>query len=210
MTLMEINALLPDGGSDKGRLDHSFKGKSYLDVYETIMRPKKYEKVTLLEIGVCSGISLILWQKYFPGGNIYGIDVDPECAALNCDIDRIEVFIGSQADPVFLSAVADKTGVLDFVIDDGSHFNEFTLESFKGLWPAVKPGGWYIIEDLLCSYGPPNPDWPGMRHNARTDWNQTREPINTWLHGLIQTMDKLQGDIRQIQIHPMQIFIQKI
>lgn len=210
MTLMEINALLPDGGSDKGRLDHSFKGESYLDVYETIMRPKQNDKITLLEIGVCSGISLALWSKYFPKGKICGMDIDHNCAKLNGTIDRVNVYIGSQSDHFDLYALVKHTGPLDFVIDDGSHFNEFTLKSFKCLWPSVKPGGWYIIEDLLCSYGPPNPDWPGMRYNARTDWNQTREPINTWLHGLIETMDKLQGDIRQIQIHPMQIFIQKV
>jgi hypothetical protein len=40
----------------------------------------------------------------------------------------------------------------DIIIDDGSHVGEHILTSFKILWSTVKPGGYYIIEDLHSIY----------------------------------------------------------
>ena len=39
------------------------------------------------------------------------------------------------------------------MIDDGSHINTDIITTFNELWPHVKPGGFYCIEDLNTSYG---------------------------------------------------------
>jgi hypothetical protein len=44
-----------------------------------------------------------------------------------------------------------KTG-WDFVVDDGSHVPVHMLLTFKMLWPYVRPGGMYVIEDNGFSY----------------------------------------------------------
>jgi hypothetical protein len=44
------------------------------------------------------------------------------------------------------------------VIDDGSHLGRHVRASFAGLWAAVKPGGWYVIEDLQAAS---DPRWEG-------------------------------------------------
>jgi len=40
----------------------------------------------------------------------------------------------------------------DLIIDDGGHTMDQQITSLKHLWKAVKPGGYYILEDLQTSY----------------------------------------------------------
>jgi hypothetical protein len=42
----------------------------------------------------------------------------------------------------------------DIVIDDGSHLGQDQITSLLTLWPFVKPGGCYIVEDIHTSYLP--------------------------------------------------------
>ena len=40
----------------------------------------------------------------------------------------------------------------DIIIDDGSHVPKHMLLTFRHLWPYVRPGGMYVIEDIGFSY----------------------------------------------------------
>ena len=42
-------------------------------------------------------------------------------------------------------------GLLDVVIDDGSHFVDDMIGSFRLLFERVAPGGLYVIEDIHCA-----------------------------------------------------------
>jgi Methyltransferase domain len=104
-----------------------------------------------LEIGVSQGGSLQLWRTYFGGrAVIFGVDIDPRCAAVN-DPD-LNVRIGSQADPAFLSAVVEEMGGVDIVLDDGSHIAQHQRASLDVLWPLLSEGGLYVIEDAQTAY----------------------------------------------------------
>jgi hypothetical protein len=46
-----------------------------------------------------------------------------------------------------------KYGSFDLVVDDGSHMWEHQLNLFRYLYAFVRPGGYYILEDLDTSYG---------------------------------------------------------
>ena len=37
---------------------------------------------------------------------------------------------------------------MDLVIDDGDHSWAGNTKTIEALWPLVKPGGWYVIEDV--------------------------------------------------------------
>lgn len=78
--------------TDKAAKDHTFRGYSYLDVYERYFRPLKRRPINLLEIGVKEGRSLRLWKAYFPKAKIYGLDIDPACKQY--EEDRISIEIG--------------------------------------------------------------------------------------------------------------------
>jgi hypothetical protein len=132
-------------GADKSSAGHSFAW-----IYERYVAEWRKRRVTLLEIGVWRGASLRMWRDYFPRGRIFGIDVDPGAAAHAGD--RIEVFIGDQTDPELLRRLVARTGPLDVVVDDGGHRVEQQMPSLAFLWPHLKPGGIYIIEDTHTSY----------------------------------------------------------
>ena len=43
-------------------------------------------------------------------------------------------------------------GDFDIIIDDGGHKNTQILKSFQALWPILKRGGSYFIEDLQVGW----------------------------------------------------------
>ena len=129
----------------------------YTPVYQELMRPWRGKPVRLLEVGVGGyagvpgGESLRMWESYFRRGRIFGIDVYDKTALSG---GRVQVFQCSQVDAQRLAAMAQEVGPFDFIIDDGSHLNAHQIETFGILWPCLKDGGAYIVEDVQTSYWP--------------------------------------------------------
>ncbi|MDG1697418.1 MAG: class I SAM-dependent methyltransferase [Polaribacter sp.] len=131
-------------------------GHFYTQHYQLHFKKFKYKKINLLEIGVggyknpfSGGNSLRMWKKYFPFGNIFSIDIYDKSPIQE---RKIKIFKGSQVDDFFLNSVLKETGDLDLIIDDGSHINEHVIQTFKLLFPKLKKGGIYVIEDTQTSY----------------------------------------------------------
>lgn len=212
-------------GTDKGDQNHQFNGISYLDVYEQYFSPLRYEDINILEIGVSRGLSLKTWKEYFPNANIFGMDIDSDCK--QHEDERISIEIGSQVDKNALQNISDKAnGEFDIIIDDGSHVNKYTLESFNFLFQKVKKGGIYAIEDLRQSYieldkigpdGLPTEGgqgvrhfWAGMKYNPVTDsLDNNREDMSNFFENIIRDIDHQQGQIQSIQFWSMMCFILK-
>jgi len=130
----------------------------YTKHYETHFKKLRFKKIKLLEIGVggfedpfSGGNSLRMWKRYFPFGIIYSIDIYDKSSH---EEDRIRIFKGSQTDEDFLMNVIKETSEIDLIIDDGSHINEHVIATFKILFPFLKKGGIYVIEDTQTSYWP--------------------------------------------------------
>ena len=79
------------------------KNQVYLDNYERLFSGIKNEKITLLELGIFRGESLLLWENYFSNGKIIGIDI--KTANVPSKRGRIFEFQGYQQDTDFLDAV---------------------------------------------------------------------------------------------------------
>ena len=131
-------------------------GHFYLPHYQRHFRRFKFKRIKLLEIGVggyehhnYGGHSLRMWKSYFPFAKIFALDIYDKSALQE---KRIDIFKGSQIDGAFLNSVVAKTGDLDIIIDDGSHINEHVIETFKLMFPTLKDGGIYVIEDTQTSY----------------------------------------------------------
>ncbi|MCF8262265.1 MAG: class I SAM-dependent methyltransferase [Melioribacteraceae bacterium] len=145
-----LNKLALIYGTDK------FNSHYYTPHYQKHLKRFKYKKINLLEIGVggyenplLGGKSLRMWRRYFPFAKIFAIDIYEKSAL---EETRIKIFRGSQVDKTFLESVVNKIGEIDVIIDDGSHQNEHVINSFKILFPKLKDGGYYIVEDTQTSY----------------------------------------------------------
>jgi demethylmacrocin O-methyltransferase len=131
-------------------------GHFYTQHYQKHFRDFKLKKIMLLEIGVggyekpdSGATSLRMWKKYFPFGKIYAIDIYDKSLLQE---KRIKIFKGSQIDVPFLDKCIDEIGSLDLIVDDGSHINEHVIKTFNILFPKLKDGGIYVVEDTQTSY----------------------------------------------------------
>lgn len=93
-----------------------------------------------------------MWRRLLPATELWEAEVDGKCIdAHRAELRRLGIhpLVGDQADPATLRSWLDESGGgFDAVIDDRGHTNEQILASFKSLWPQVKPGGIYFMEDL--------------------------------------------------------------
>src|SRR5712692_6965308 len=119
-----LNDIAVGTGTDKSDRWHG-----YTQAYEEYLEPWRRRPLTLLEIGVGEGASLRMWRAYFPNARIFGLDRDPACRSIAGD--GIEVCTGDQCDAGFLTAVAERIGAPDLIIDDGSHVGEHQIRSFE-------------------------------------------------------------------------------
>jgi hypothetical protein len=126
---------------------------NYTPFYHSIFNRDRFNFKNILEIGVRTGASHKMWYDYFVNANIYGVD---NCSEISWEEmqknenDRIKIFVGSQDDKKFLEKSFDGI-VFDAIIDDGGHGSWQQQISFATLFPQLKSGGYYIIEDISVS-----------------------------------------------------------
>jgi hypothetical protein len=132
--------------TDKGTVVSECHG--YTEFYHDIFNKCNNRYVNILEIGVCDGGSLKMYDAFFNGKcNIYALDIEDKS---KYDTDNIHTFICDQGSREDLKNFKDKIGDIkfDFIIDDGSHICEHQTTSFYCLHDLLKKDGVYIIEDL--------------------------------------------------------------
>ena len=128
-------------------------GHDYVEVYELFFAPIRHQAERVFEIGVLYGDSMRLWEAYFPNAKIFGIDIEDTSEH---DTDRITTFVADQSDREQLGRfIETHGGDFDIVIDDGGHSMEQQQVSFGYLFPFVRPGGYYVIEDIHTSFFDP-------------------------------------------------------
>lgn len=147
-------ATIPSAGAPKEI--RSNIGHKYAAHYDAHFSPFRYREINVLEIGVggfgdlhAGGESLRMWKEYFPQAQVVSLDYYDKTALQE---DRIRIYHGSQDDAALLKRMHEECGGFDLIIDDGSHCCAHVLTSFKCLFPLLKSGGIYAIEDLQTSY----------------------------------------------------------
>ena len=133
---------------------------SYQTMYGRFLLPYYYEHPTMkmLEIGLgCNmnygpGASVTLYKTLFPQAELWEAEFVERCVKEYKGSEMlkgINVLTGDQGDYATLDRwISDSGGNFDVVIDDGGHQNCQIWNSFTKLWPTVKPGGLYFIEDM--------------------------------------------------------------
>jgi hypothetical protein len=150
-----LTALADRYGSDKGSAKHR-----YTELYHMLFHPYRDRAVNFLEMGLLIGgpehgasadretkdlPSIRMWLEFFSKARIHGLDVSDfswfhhdRFTFHRCDMD----------DRANIDAAAARMPALDIIIDDASHASHHQQNGFLSLWPQLRPGGLYIIEDL--------------------------------------------------------------
>jgi hypothetical protein len=127
----------------------------YTPFYHQLLNGRRDKVTSVLEIGIGTpdamihvsgynpGASLRMWRDYFPNANVLGADNDPQAAIFESRIKSI-LWNQSTGDRWPLEDFAP----FDLVVDDGSHEDSDQVRTLQLLWPLLRSGGLYIIEDV--------------------------------------------------------------
>ncbi|VFQ47458.1 hypothetical protein [Desulfoluna butyratoxydans] len=150
----QLTAMADATGSDKGSKKHMFTR-----IYDALFADKRKDVANLLEIGLLchkdqnliggksfsSVPSLEMWAKYFPLARIYGFDDKDFTSARGT---WTQIFRGDQCKREDLAQISKVQEPFDVIIDDALHASYHQQITFSYLFGLVKPGGYFIIEDL--------------------------------------------------------------
>lgn len=137
-----LNEIGVECATDKSSITHC-----YLDNYEKYLEPLRDKEFVLLELGVASGASIKMWRQYFKNAKVYGIDNNPDCAGEG-------IFIGSVTDEFFMQGVLDQIGEVFILVEDSSHVGWDMIKIFEFVFPKLKQGGYFFLEDTHVIYSP--------------------------------------------------------
>ena len=134
------------------------KDRSIVDAYAKYWDAHPaFDAENVFEIGLWDGGSIALWHEILQPTTHVGVDIadrrtpyfDAYAAAPERQ-GRIHAYWDvDQSDKARLSAIAERhfDDPLDLVLDDGSHLYQSTKAALETLFPLLRPGGLYIIED---------------------------------------------------------------
>ncbi len=123
---------------------HNDEEHSYGDVYADIF--SNYDRdsnISILELGVQRGGSLLAWKEYFPNATVVGVDIT-DTRLERYKKDSVEFILGD------LRLVIDqlKDRKFDIIIDDSDHFDGTIVWIIQNYWKLLNPKGVMAIEDI--------------------------------------------------------------
>lgn len=151
-----LDQIAVEMGADKGST-HPVKGHDYARHYDTAFSSIRDSAGKVMEIGVGSGESMRMWLDYFPHAQVFGLDIVHDTNDWNTP--------GGKPNPRYTYSYIDQSNDAewqklleyygtdwDILVDDGGHSSQQIITTFRKMWPHIKRGGFYAIEDLGCAY----------------------------------------------------------
>lgn len=133
-------------GTDKSKDDHG-----YVNIYSSLFPfHRRHSILNILEVGVSMGQSLQVWHEYFPNATVFGLDVhQPQNVIDNLAVlSRVRYLKANGYDSKAVSSLDLIKNSMDIIIEDGTHRIKDQQRAISVLWPYLKPGGYFIIEDV--------------------------------------------------------------
>lgn len=180
----EIRTQLNLSYSDKASMHE------YENIYAHLLQGRTVEN--FLEIGLflndLQHTDLTAWAQIFPSASIYGGDMKTEQLF---NRDNIQMVYVDQNNPVALASLVSVFGVeFDVILDDASHMFGSTICTFENLFPALRSGGIYMIED--CQ----------LEHPDNNGWQQTVGALSSYFSTNNYTFEVFQSRAPQKKTDP--------
>ena len=196
-SLSDISRSLSDGGNPSTKPP----GGTLYQLYDRYFAELADQPVTLLELGVHAGESLKIFGTYFANGKIIGLDIADRGTDFSA-WPNIVFAAGDQTDAALLARLCAESAPLglDIVIDDASHLRRASLASYRALFPFVKPGGFYIVEDWTTGYWD---DWPNGGRFVPVIVEGSRVPSHDY--GMVGFVKSLVDEVASDRIRPSRL-----
>lgn len=140
----------------------------FLPAYEAIFSSLQSRAQRVMEIGVFFGASIEMWKTYFTNAVIHGVDSFRGFQGNGNKFDnpekylqertknphpRIKLHKVDQHNDKELEEFARSMAInsFDIIIDDASHLMCDQQKTLARLFPLVRPGGYFVIEDIHTS-----------------------------------------------------------
>ena len=136
------------GFSDKGDR-HPLHKHFYIDVYDNLLSQFKDSPIQLMELGIASGASLLMWSQYFTNGIVTGLDiVEPARIDYLKTLPNVNIIMGDAYVVDNSTYILNSLPKQDIFIEDGAHDIDNQIKALLQYHSIVKPGGYYICEDM--------------------------------------------------------------
>jgi cephalosporin hydroxylase len=140
--------------------DVGTKPPGYYLRYDQFFHNNHFTPKAILEIGVHQGESTKIFARVYPDAKIVAFDLKRYDHLDFSDFPNITYLAGDQTDKRRLEEVIkdEFPAGFDLVIEDASHIGAYSHATFHTVFPHLKPGGIYIVEDWGTGYFDDFPD----------------------------------------------------
>jgi predicted O-methyltransferase YrrM len=164
-------------GSDKSHDDHG-----YTDFYQMIFDPIRHHALNITEVGVSAGQSIQAFYQYFTNSHLYAFDMEtPDSLAriVQQRADRVHYQQVNLLQTDDLRSVGLYKESMDVLIEDAMHAPWQQQQFLVKLFPLVKPGGYYIIEDIAYT------------NLQSRDWHENIEALPRGVQDILHNHDAI-------------------
>jgi len=171
-----LETLMYKYGSDKSHDDHG-----YTDLYQMLFDPIRLSVKNITEVGISAGQSIQAWYHYFPNADIHAYDIETTESTAKITkhmSDRVhytEIDLLSKN----LTDMGLHNNTMDLIIDDATHMPWQQQAFLPKLFGLLKPGGYYVIEDIA------------LNHEPSKKFHQFPEQLNPEVQHIMQSHDTI-------------------
>jgi predicted O-methyltransferase YrrM len=195
---------------------HFIIGKSRAMIESMMAAVAAIPVENIVDVGVYKGGSVVFLNEAFRPRRLVGIesysaDLPPlreYCSAPDRK-SRIGVYLGvNQADRAALAQICRQAfddAPIDLVVDDASHFYTETRETFRALFPRLRPGSIYIVEDWAWAH------WPEQywQKELGGDYFRDKPPLSNLLVELMLLCAGSPSFVRRVSFTEVAIYIER-
>ena len=143
---MSLEEIVDNSRTDKNECH------SYLPLYQTLLESKKETAKNVLEVGICKGGSIKLWNDFFTNATVYGLDIIDNNSVWEGIKNNEKIILYTSTDAYdndfFTTHFLNKNIKFDFMLDDGPHTIESMKQFIRMYLQLMTDDGILIIEDV--------------------------------------------------------------